>query len=81
MLYPKHALEEEGKDKPELLKTIWQSLNEISPDILIGEGRIYGGGLHKIEPNELANAPIDSILKFLPNLSGAVGEQLSLFDC
>ena len=40
----------------------------------------YGGGLHKIEPSELANTPFDSILKILPNVSGAVGEQLSLFD-
>ena len=80
MLYPKYALEKEIKDNPELLKTVWQALNEISPDILIGEGRIYGGGLHKIEPNELARTPVDSILKFLPNLSGVVNEQLSLFN-
>ena len=81
MLYPKHVLEKKVKDNLKLLKVVWQALNEISPDILIGEGRIYGGGLHKIEPNELANAPIDSIVKILPNLFGTMGEQLSLFDC
>lgn len=80
MLYPKHTLEKELKEKPELFKTVWQVLNEISPEILMSEGRIYGGGLHKIEPNELANAPVDDILQILPNLSGAVDKQLSLFD-
>jgi len=81
MLYPGHALKKELKDNPELLKTVWQALNEISPDILMGEGRVYGGGLHKIEPNELANAPADSILKILPGLPViTVGTQLSLFD-
>ncbi len=81
MLYPKHALAKELKDNPELLKTVWYALNEISPDILMGEGRIYGGGLHKIEPKELTNAPADSILDILPDLSNTVGKQLSLFDC
>ena len=79
MLYPKHALERELRDNPELLKTVWQALNEISPDILMGEGRIYGGGLHKIEPKELANAQADSILKILPGLSGTVDKQLWFF--
>jgi adenine-specific DNA-methyltransferase len=80
MLYPISTLEKELKGEPELLRTVWQALNEIPPDILIGEGRIYGGGLHKIEPNELANTPADSILAILPGLSGNHLKQLSLFD-
>jgi len=80
MLYPKHALAKELKDNPEQLETVWQALNEISQDILMSEGRTYGGGLHKIEPNELANAPAGSILDILPSLSNTVGKQLSLFD-
>jgi hypothetical protein len=80
MLYPKPALEKELKGKPKLLGIVWKALNEISPDILIGEGRVYGGGLHKIEPKELANAPADNISAILPNLSFNQPKQLSLFD-
>lgn len=80
MLYPKPALEQEIQRKPELLKAIWQILNNIPPETLIGEGRVYGGGLHKIEPNELANAPIDDILAILPEFSTNRVKQLSFFD-
>ena len=80
MLYPKPVLERELKNKPELLKAVWQALNEISPEVLKGEGRVYGGGLHKIEPNELGHTPADSVLAILPGLSDSYLKQLSLFE-
>ncbi len=80
MLYPKPLLEKELKGKPELSKTVWKALNEISPNILMAEGRVYGGGLHKIEPNELANVSVDSILTALPGLSVNRSKQMLLFD-
>ncbi|MCP4544613.1 MAG: hypothetical protein GY832_46515 [Chloroflexi bacterium] len=79
MLYPKPALKKELKDDPNHLKAVWQILNEISPEVLIGAGRVYGGGLHKIEPGELSNTPVDSILAIFPGLSSIVQTQLSLF--
>jgi adenine-specific DNA-methyltransferase len=50
MLYPKPALPKVLLDKPELLKEVWQVLDRISDETLMGEGRVYGGGLHKLEP-------------------------------
>jgi predicted RNA methylase len=56
MLYPKPAVTKALLDKPQLHKEVWQALNRISDEALMGEGRVYGGGLHKLEPRELGNA-------------------------
>ena len=69
LLYPKPALAEQFRHKRPLLRAVWQALNRISSEDLIGEGRVYGGGLHKLEPNELGNASADGILAALPDLS------------
>jgi len=69
MLYPKPALAKALLDKPELLKQVWQALNAISDEMLIGEGRVYGGGLHKLEPRELGNALAEKIFEVLPKCS------------
>jgi adenine-specific DNA-methyltransferase len=57
-MYPKPALLERLNQDPELLDRIWQQLNQISPEALLGEGRVYGGGLHKLEPKELCKVPV-----------------------
>jgi methylase of polypeptide subunit release factors len=80
MLYPRPALAAELARNPTLLTSIWTALNRLPPQALIGEGRVYGGGLHKIEPAELANAPVDGIMQLAPAVSRNLGRQLSLFD-
>jgi hypothetical protein len=79
MLYPKPLLAQKLEADPNLLERIWQRLNQISPNVLVREGRVYGGGLHKIEPNELGNVPFAEIMDILPELSGRYAKQLSLF--
>lgn len=53
MLYPKPSVEEALSSKPIIINDIWEYLNSLSSDSLENEGRIYGGGLKKIEPKEL----------------------------
>ncbi len=55
MLYPRERVGRILEQRPELKKRIWQLLNEICPSAMLGEGRVYGGGLHKLEPKELGN--------------------------
>lgn len=57
-MYPKPALQEWLSQDPGLLDKIWQQLNQINPEVLLGEGRVYGGGLHKLEPKELSKVPL-----------------------
>jgi len=49
-LYPTPMMAREMDRDPSLVRNVWNALNEVSPDILLGEGRVYGGGLHKLEP-------------------------------
>ena len=56
-------------------------LNRIDPEQLLGEGRVYGGGLHKLEPRELANVDAKEIAALLLNFKMIpAGRQLALFD-
>lgn len=46
-----------------ILHTAWEELVKLSPSSLLGEGRVYGGGLHKLEPKELANVQVNGLKK------------------
>jgi adenine-specific DNA-methyltransferase len=65
-MYPTAALAGPMKRDPKLIRRVWEALNRITPDQLLGEGRVYGGGLHKLEPKELANVPIPELAELLP---------------
>ena len=66
MLYPKGPTEIALRDRPELRRQVWELLNEICPMAMLGEGRVYGGGLHKLEPRELGNVPAEALSELLP---------------
>ena len=53
MLYPNIRVSKAIESSPELLHEVWKYLNTLSADSLESEGRVYGGGLKKIEPREL----------------------------
>ena len=65
MLYPKPHLQKLLDANPQLAHRIWQALNTISSEVLMDEGRAYGGGLYKMEPRELGNVSADCLLAML----------------
>jgi len=60
-IYPKPLLASLIAQKPELKQVVWHSLKKIPVERLVGDGRVYGGGLYKIEPKELSNLLIDDV--------------------
>ena len=79
-MYPTRFLEGSLKRDPALIDRIWKVLNAITPEQLIGEGRVYGGGLHKLEPKELANVSALAIAGLLPEFRQRPPvKQLALF--
>jgi hypothetical protein len=60
-------LREALNNHPELEARVFEALQRITPDQLLSEGRVYGGGLHKVEPKELAQIPAQVILEALEN--------------
>jgi len=61
MLYPKQGIAARLRNDRVLHESIWQGLNRIPNGDLLGHGRVYGGGLYKLEPKELGNGPADDI--------------------
>jgi len=57
-IYPNRQLAAAIEEQSDLRYTIWKSLQAIPTDKLVAEGRVYGGGLYKLEPKELGNLPI-----------------------
>ena len=62
-LYPKSRLQEALTNHPELPARVFEALQSITPAQLLSEGRVYGGGLHKVEPKELAQIPARTVLE------------------
>ncbi len=68
MLYPKPALSRFMREHPEALRIAWRFLNDIDTDEILGHGRVYGGGLHKLEPKELRGFPAHDLTKRLQGI-------------
>ncbi len=68
MLYPKSRLQEALANHSEFEARVFGALQRITPAQLLSEGRVYGGGLHKVEPKELAQIPARAVLEALPQI-------------
>lgn len=68
LLYPKPFLVRAISEDPSILRRIWKILNNLPLTDILQEGRVYGGGLHKLEPKELGNVDATSIVNILPDL-------------
>lgn len=80
-MYPTPRFTRAIDSDSKLIRRVWEVLNQIPSDQLIGEGRVYGGGLYKLEPNELSNVDATAIAELIPDFKlNSTGKQLSLFD-
>lgn len=65
-MYPKPALARLAAEQPGLMRKVWEALNTLTLEQLVGEGRVYGGGLYKLEPRELGNVDAAVFAGVLP---------------
>ncbi len=79
LLYPKAALAKALASNATLGWRVWEFLSGIGTATLLGEGRVYGGGLYKMEPKELANVPADAIAAMLPTVEDRPTSQGEMF--
>jgi adenine-specific DNA-methyltransferase len=65
LMYPTEVLACAIEREPSLLDRVWAILNDLAPAALLEEGRVYGGGLHKLEPRELASVPVPRLTQMI----------------
>lgn len=81
LLYPKPVLDRAVSRDGAVLRKVWEVLNNLAPSSILGEGRVYGGGLHKLEPSELGNVDAATIVDLVPELRNHFRPlQSNLFD-
>jgi len=79
MLYPLKCLKSMLVRHPERYKAVHKLLGEVTGYELRGEGRVYGGGLNKIEPSELGRISVLPFVDLWPELLFETAKQGSLF--
>lgn len=80
LLYPKSYLARAIARDPTLTRRLWQQLNNTPLEVLLGEGRVYGGGLHKLEPKELSNVPAGPLLDLITEPLPPVAHPMDIFE-
>jgi hypothetical protein len=82
LLYPKGPLHVVLKRRPELHQDLFQALQSLDTDGIKSDGRVYGGGLFKMEPKELAKVPAGFLVTALGIEAdvATLARQPNLFD-
>jgi hypothetical protein len=80
MMYPKPVLSRTLRQRPEVLRKVWEYLNAYELDRMLREGRVYGGGLYKLEPKELAALPVEDLADLLTVRPTTQSDQQVLFS-
>ena len=79
MLYPQGSLAAKLRRQPEVGAAIHELLRCVTGHELRGEGRVYGGGLNKIEPSELGRISAAPFVERWPELESSAQRQAELF--
>lgn len=80
MLYPTGYLAQLLQQHPDAAADVFALLHQLNSNELRGEGRVYGGGLHKIEPAELARISASGFVERWPELQAGAHRQFALFE-
>ena len=80
LLYPKGYLAEMLNEDIHLKRRIWQLLKAIRIEELLSEGRVYGGGLYKLEPGELGKVQSETLAQLLSAATPHEPKRLRLFE-
>jgi hypothetical protein len=82
LLYPKEPLRSALALEPTLFARLFEALQSLNTDDIKGDGRVYGGGLFKMEPKELAAVSAVFLVDALgiPLQDNSSANQPGLFD-
>ncbi len=80
MLYPRERFARMLRDHPDRAAEVFAMLGRVTGHELRGEGRVYGGGLNKIEPSELGRISAAAFAERWPELAPVATRQGSLFE-
>ena len=78
MLYPRAVLRGVLTQHPEMESLVFEALQRITPAQIKSEGRVYGGGLHKVEPKELAQIPACEVMGVIQTFA-RIEQQIEMF--
>jgi hypothetical protein len=68
ILYPKPVLEALLVKHPEVVRLFWKVLNSMTEVMMVDEELVYGSGIHKLEPGELANISAMEIVRLVESM-------------